>query len=128
MSRLQTLLLGAIVILVGAGPLFAHHAWPVERSKEVTVSGTVTSYDWANPHVMIGLEVRSPNGTVQKWQVGGPSTSRMANNGWDRATLKPGDQITAIGFQFADGQPILRLEKVVMAGGKEMFLYGGGRR
>jgi hypothetical protein len=128
MTRLQISLLGAVVILVGAGPLFAHHAWPVERSKEVTVSGTVTSYDWANPHVMIGLEVRSPNGTVQKWNVGGPSTSRMANNGWDRTTLKPGDQITAIGFQFADGQPILRLEKVMMAGGKEMLLYGGGRR
>jgi hypothetical protein len=107
--------------------LFAHHAWPVERSKEVTVSGTVTSYDWGNPHVMIGLEVKSSNGTVQKWNVGGPSTSRMAANGWDRSTLKPGDVITAVGFQFADGQPILRLEKVVMAGGKEMLLYGGRR-
>lgn len=128
MTRLQTLLFGTVVILAGAGPLFAHHAWPVERSKEVTVTGTVTSYDWGNPHVMIGLEVKSSNGTVQKWNVGGPSTSRMANNGWDRTTLKPGDVITAIGFQFADGQPILRLEKVVMAGGKEMLLYGGGRR
>jgi len=128
MTRLQTLLLGAVVILIGAGPLFAHHAWPVERSKEVTVQGTVTSYEWGNPHVMIGLEVRAPNGTVQKWNVGGPSVTRMANNGWDRNTLKPGDQITAIGFQFADGQPILRLEKIVMAGGKEMLLYGGGRR
>ncbi|MBI2187083.1 MAG: hypothetical protein HYU37_08140 [Acidobacteria bacterium] len=91
------------------------------------MSGTVISYDWANPHVMIGLEVKSPNGTVQKWNVGGPSTSRMASNGWDKSTLKPGDVITAIGYQFADGQPILRLEKVVMAGGKEMFLYGGSR-
>ena len=127
MTRLKALLFAAVVILVGARPLVAHHAWPVERSKEVTVSGTVTSYDWGNPHVMIGLEVRSPNGTVQKWNVGGPSTSRMAANGWDRTTLKPGDQITAIGFQFADGQPILRLEKVMMAGGKEMLLYGGRR-
>lgn len=128
MTRMQLLVLGVVGLLVAAGPLSAHHAWPVERSKEVTVSGTVMSYDWANPHVMIGLEVKAPNGAVQKWQVGGPSTSRMANNGWDRATLKPGDVITAIGYQFADGQPILRLEKIVMAGGKEMLLYGGGRR
>lgn len=128
MTRMQLLVLGVVGLLVAASPLSAHHAWPVERSKEVTVSGTVMSYDWANPHVMIGLEVKAPNGAVQKWQVGGPSTSRMANNGWDRATLKPGDVITAIGYQFADGQPILRLEKIVMAGGKEMLLYGGGRR
>ena len=127
MTRLRILALGTIGILMAASPLLAHHAWPVERSKEVTVSGTVVSYDWANPHVMIGLEVRTNDGKVQKWNVGGPSTSRMANNGWDRTTLKPGDVITAIGFQFADGQPILRLEKVMMAGGKEMLLYGGRR-
>lgn len=127
MTRLQTFVLGAVALFMAASPLFAHHAWPVERSKEVTVSGTVVSYDWANPHVMIGLEVRTNDGKVQKWNVGGPSTSRMANNGWDRTTLKPGDAITASGFQFADGQPILRLEKVVMAGGKEMLLYGGRR-
>jgi len=127
MTRLQILVLGFVAILVAASPLFAHHAWPVERSKEITVQGTVMSYEWANPHVMIGLEVKAPNGMVQKWNVGGPSTSRMANNGWDRTTLKPGDVITAIGYQFADGQPILRLEKVVMATGKEMLLYGGRR-
>ncbi|HEY5617364.1 MAG TPA: DUF6152 family protein [Vicinamibacterales bacterium] len=126
-TRLQILALGAIGIVAAASPLFAHHAWPVERSKEVTVKGTVTSYEWANPHVMIGLEVQAGSGKVAKWNVGGPSVTRMANNGWDKNTLKPGDVVTAIGYQFADGQPILRLEKVVMAGGKEMFLYGGSR-
>lgn len=128
MARLKIIALGAVGILIAASSLFAHHAWPVERSKEVTVQGTVTTYEWGNPHVMIGLEVRKNDGKVQKWNVGGPSVTRMANNGWDRTTLKPGDVITAIGFQFADGQPILRLEKIVMSGGKEMFLYGGGRR
>jgi hypothetical protein len=48
----------------------------------------------------------------------------MEPNGWDKSTLKPGDVITATGYQFTDGQKILRLDKVVMAGGKEMFLYG----
>lgn len=127
MTRLQILALGVVGILVAAGSVSAHHAWPVERSKEVTVKGTVTSYEWSNPHVMIGLEVAAPNGRAEKWNVGGPSVTRMAANGWDRTTLKPGDVITAIGYQFADGSPILRLEKIVMASGKEMFLYGGRR-
>jgi hypothetical protein len=48
----------------------------------------------------------------------------MSGNGWDNRTLKPGDTITAIGYRFSDGQNILRLQKVVMADGKEMFLYG----
>ena len=88
------------------------------------MKGTVTGYNWTNPHVMMGLEVRDASGKIQKWNVGGPSTTRMAGNGWDRNTLKMGDVITAIGYRFSDGQNILRLQKVVMANGKEMFLYG----
>ena len=44
--------------------------------------------------------------------------------GWNRTTVKLGDVITATGYQFADGQKVLRLEKVIMPDGKEMFLYG----
>jgi hypothetical protein len=123
-SRLQILALATLVILAAASPLFAHHSWPVDTSKEVTVKGTVTGYNWTNPHVMMGLDVQTANGKMEKWDVGGPSTARMAGNGWDKTTLKPGDVITAIGYRFADGQNILRLQKIVMANGKEMFLYG----
>ena len=118
----------ALALIVGAcvaaSPLAAHHAWPVSYDKLVTVKGTVTSYNWGNPHTMFGLDVTTANGQMQKWNVGGPSTDRMARNGWGRDTLKPGDVIEATGYQFADGQNILRLEKVVLAGGKELFLYG----
>jgi uncharacterized protein DUF6152 len=64
------------------------------------------------------------NGNVENWNVGGPSTNPMGANGWKEATLKPGDVVTAKGYQFTDGQKILRLQKIVMAYGKEMFLYG----
>jgi len=124
MTRLQILVLGLVGVLAAGSPLFAHHSWPVDQGKEVTVKGTVTGYDWGNPHVMIGLDVTTDNGKVEKWNVGGPSTTRMANNGWDRTTLKPGEVLTAIGYRFRDGSNILRLQKVVMASGKEMFLYG----
>jgi hypothetical protein len=124
MTRRRILALGAAAILATVAPAVAHHSWPVDTGRAVTVSGTVTGYEWGNPHVMIGLDVKAENGTVEKWSVGGPSTTRMEGNGWDKTTLKPGDVITATGFRFSDGQKILRLEKIVMAGGKEMFLYG----
>lgn len=124
MRKLRWLALGVIGTLVAVSPLFAHHAWPVDRNKEVTVKGTVTAYTWSDPHVMIALDVASANGTVEKWDVGGPSMTRMAGNGWDRNTLKPGDVITGIGYRFANGANVLQLQKIVMADGKEMFLYG----
>ena len=124
MMRRAVVALGFVAMVAAASPLLAHHSWPVDTSKAVTVSGTVTSYEWGNPHVMMGLDVKANDGSIEKWNVGGPSTTRMEGNGWDKTTLKPGDAITATGFRFSDGQKILRLEKVVMAGGKEMFLYG----
>ena len=123
-TRLQILAFGAVGILAAANPIFAHHVWPVDRSQEITLKGTVTGYNWSNPHVMIGLDVQEDNGKVEKWNVGGPSTDRMVGNGWDRNTLKRGDVITAIGYRFSDGSNILRLEKILMSDGKELLLYG----
>ncbi len=115
----------AVIALVGAGaPLLAHHSWPVDFSNEVTVKGTVTGYNWGNPHVMIDLEVRDDNGRVEKWQVGGPSTSRMEANGWHKDSLKLGDVITGSGYRFSDGQRILRLQRIVMPDGTTKLLYG----
>jgi hypothetical protein len=123
-NRRLVLVLAVVGIIAAATPLLAHHSWPVDSRKLVTVKGTVTSYSWTNPHVMMGLNVQNDKGAVEKWDVGGPATNRMAANGWTATTLKPGDAITAIGYRFTDGEPILRLEKIVMADGKEMFLYG----
>jgi Family of unknown function (DUF6152) len=123
-SKPRILALAAAATFASTSTLVAHHSWPVDFSKEVTVTGTVTEYDWGNPHVMIALEVRDETGKVEKWNVGGPSTTRMAGNGWDKNTLKMGDVITGTGYRFADGQRIIRLQKVVMPDGKVMLFYG----
>ena len=122
--RARVLALGVVGIFAAAPALLAHHSWPVDFSKEITVKGTVTEYNWGNPHVMIGLEVKSDDGRIEKWSVGGPSPTRMTGNGWDKNSLKMGDVITGTGYRFADGQRILRLQKIVMPDGKVMLLYG----
>jgi hypothetical protein len=123
----KTLLVAPIVILAlvsAAVPLYAHHSWPLSYSQLVTVKGTVTEFMWANPHPMITLEVRTNDGGIEKWLIGGPAINRMEANGWTKTTVKPGDVIPGIGYQFADGQKIVRLEKAVLANGKEMRVYG----
>jgi len=117
-------LLLAAAIMAMTAPLLAHHSWPVDFSREVTVTGTVTGYNWGNPHVMVGLDVKNDTGTIEKWSVGGPSTSRMEANGWHKNSLKIGDVITGTGYRFSDGQRILRLQKIAMPDGKVMLLYG----
>ena len=115
----------AILTLVSAAlPLSAHHSWPVSFDRLVTVKGTVLDFRWANPHPMITLEVQASDGRMEKWEIGGPAIIRMEANGWTKSTVKQGDVITGIGYQFGDGQKILRLERVVLADGREIRLYG----
>ena len=112
-----------LMLMSAVHPLSAHHSWPVNMSQLVTVKGTVTDFAWANPHPMITLEVRTSDGAIEKWVIGGPAINRMEAKGWFKTTVKPGDTITGTGYQFADGQKIIRLERVVLADGKEMLLY-----
>jgi hypothetical protein len=72
---------------------------------------------------MITLEVKNGAGQAEKWSIGGPAINRMQANGWSSTTLKPGDVITGIGYQFSDGQKIIRLERITMADGREMRVY-----
>jgi hypothetical protein len=121
------LFVSAIVILAlvfAVVPVSAHHSWPVSYSQLVTVKGTVTEFTWSNPHPMITIEVRTNDGAIEKWLIGGPAINRMEANGWTKDTVKPGDVITGIGYQFADGQKIVRLERAVLADGKEIRVYG----
>ena len=121
---MKALLVPAMAVLaLAVAPLSAHHSWPVSYGKLVTVKGTVAEFAWQNPHPMITLEVRTDDGKTEKWLIGGPAINRMEANGWSRTTVKAGDQLTGTGYQFADGQKIIRLESVVLADGKEMRLY-----
>jgi hypothetical protein len=124
---MKTLCVPAFVILMlvsAVAPLSAHHSWPITYDRLVTVKGTVVEFKWANPHPMMTLEVQASDGQAERWQIGGPAINRMEANGWTKTTVKPGDVITGIGYQFADGQKIIRLERVVLADGKELRLYG----
>src|ERR1044072_7674763 len=119
--------IAAVLVLLLASataPLSAHHSWPVSFDRLVTVKGTVIEFTWSDPHPMMTLDVRTNEGRTEKWQVGGPAINRMEANGWTRTTVKPGDMVTGIGYQFADGQKIIRLERALLADGKEMRVYG----
>jgi Family of unknown function (DUF6152) len=124
---MKTLCVPAFVTLMLVSavlPLSAHHSWPISNERLVTVKGTVIEFKWANPHPMMTLEVQATDGRTETWLIGGPAIIRMEANGWSKTTVKPGDVITGIGYQFADGQKIVRLERVVLADGKELRLYG----
>jgi hypothetical protein len=108
-------------LLVLSRPILAHHsAAEYDATKVVSVKGTVTQFEWSNPHAYIYLDVKDDKGDVEKWTVELASLGMLARANWRRDTVKPGDQITAFGNRAKDGRTVLRLEKVVFANGQEL--------
>jgi hypothetical protein len=113
--------------LVFAGSVWAHHGDAgYDLSAMVTVKGTVTDFEFANPHVEIALDVKGEDGAVEKWQAEMNSPNILARaSGWNRNTLKAGEQIVLEGHRAKHGLKVIRVEKVSLPDGTEIFPKGG---
>jgi hypothetical protein len=112
-------------VLLFCVPAFAHHAWVgYDMGRTTIVKGTVTKFEFVNPHVWLYLDVKDDKGNVQKWETGGPSPIRMQNAGWTKTTVKPGDPVTVVGNRIEDGTLKIRMEKVVFPDGHQLMCYG----
>jgi len=119
-KRLIILIMSAGLFMVSR-PIFAHHsAAEYDAAKVVSVKGTVTQFEWTNPHAYIYLDVKDDKGETEKWTVELGSLGMLSRANWKRDSVKPGDQITAFGNRAKDGRPVIRLDKVVFAGGQEL--------
>src|SRR5579871_4447640 len=80
---------------------WAHHGDAgYDLSTMVTVKGTVTDFEFVNPHVEIALDVKNEDGAVEQWQAEMNSPAILARAaGWSRKTLKTGDQIVLEGHR-----------------------------
>src|SRR6266567_7152033 len=112
----------AVLLLLSlAGSSYAHHATAsFDMTRSTTVKGTVTGFDWTNPHAYIYLDVKNEKGAIEKWSAELGALAMLTRAGWRRDTLKPGDQITAIGNPAKDGKPVMHLDKIVFANGQEL--------
>src|SRR5205823_5070613 len=93
-SRLCCLAILAIGILAGANVLMAHHSFAMfDTTKSTTLTGTVSKFEWTNPHAYIEIDVPEGNG-VKHWSIELGSPSILMQSGWKFKDLKHGDKIT----------------------------------
>ena len=110
-----------LLLLSFGGATYAHHATAsFDMTNSATVKGTVTGFDWTNPHAYIYLDVKDAKGASEKWSVEMGTIGMLARAGWKRDTVKAGDEITVTGNRARDGKPFLRLIKLVFANGQEL--------
>jgi hypothetical protein len=133
MKRILIAALGfAFVWVLGfsivAEPLFAHHGrgTTYDMRREVPLKGTVTELYWRNPHISIFLDVRDADGKVTNWVIEHSPIHRLAMDGYNKNTVKPGMEVTIYVNPGSGGKPIGLCQKVVLADGTEVFGRGGG--
>lgn len=111
----------ALVFLTAPGNVYAHHGLAeYDVSKTISVKGTVTEFDFMNPHSAIHLETKDDKGNVVQWLVEADSPNNLARAGWKKDSIKAGDQVTIVGNRAKDGSNVMRLQKVVFADGREL--------
>ncbi len=123
-TKLEILSAALVGLLMLAVPAFAHHGSAGEdTSKIVTVKGTVTDFQYINPHVQIYVEVKDEQGNVQIYNGEASNSLVLHRSGWNSKIIKVGDQITMNGYQSKNKATSLRLTSVVLADGRQLETF-----
>ena len=68
------------------GHWLPHHPFSAEfdATKQVTLEGEVVMMEWENPHSWLHIDVKKPDGSVERWKIEGGSPSVLMRLGWNR--------------------------------------------
>jgi hypothetical protein len=111
-------------IVLGLAPLAAHHAVAAkfDSAKKVTLRGSVTAIDWANPHAHVFVNVVEPGRPIANWAIELESPVELRRQGWSRQALNVGDVVTVDGIAARDGsKQAWSLSIVVARTGQRVF-------
>ena len=110
-----------VSLLFNSGSAFAHHGTAnYDMTKVVTVKGTITDFQFINPHTLILFDVKNDKGVIEHWQAEATSPNHLVRAGWSKDIIKAGDQITISGFRAKNGSTVMRFQKMVLANGQEI--------
>ena len=115
MKRLMLIIVAVHIALI-AGVTQAHHGTrgTYDMDKPITLRGAVTEFKFVNPHVLISFDVKG-----ESWLAEGPSVINWTKTGWNRNSIKAGDQVAVTLFPSRSGKREGVLQKIVNANGKE---------
>jgi lipopolysaccharide export system protein LptA len=109
-------------VLLAALPLAAHHPFSAEYdwTKPVTVTATVTQFDWSNPHAHVIANVKDSAGKPATWTFEMGNLDALKKAGWDKTTIKAGDTITVDAWMAKAKTNMANVKSIRLANGREL--------
>jgi hypothetical protein len=108
---MKRMLLVAVTAVAGlvmfSGAAYAHHGVAgYDMTKTITVHGTVSKFDWSNPHVVVYVDAKNESGEMQHWTIEFASPVHMVRAGWSKSSMKAGDDISIDTHPSRNGAPV----------------------
>jgi len=123
--KLYAVRIAALALFAGAS-VWAHHSPSAEfdMTKRITLTGTLTSVDWINPHIKVGMEVKGEGGKVENWGFESNPPAWFRRVGVNRADLAKaiGQTVKVEGVRSKDGSLYGYLQKIVLPDGTSLEL------
>jgi len=127
MPTRHLLALSAALAMV-PGAARAHHSFAAffDPDKSVSITGTVTEFRFTNPHGMIALDVKKPDGSSESWAFEAGTPSVLFRRGVTKESVKVGMEVTVDGYQAKDGSHRANGRNLTLPNGQTLFLGSSG--
>jgi Family of unknown function (DUF6152) len=118
----------ATVLFLSVMPALSHHAFSAEFDvdKPIRLEGTVARVEWVNPHAWIHIDVKKPDGSMERWMIEGGTPNTLFRRGVTKESLLPGMSIIVTGYQAKDGSLKGNGRDLTFADGRKLFLGSNG--
>jgi hypothetical protein len=112
-----------VLLMATAVPIVAHHSFAAEfdRTKTITVTGSVTKLEWTNPHARLYVEGADETGKKQVWDFELGPPNGLMRNGWRRDSLKAGLTVTVEGFRSKTSTVVANARSVKLPDGRQVL-------
>ena len=124
MRSVITVAAAGLGLWLTAVPAAAHHAFAAEFdiNQPVTLKGTITKMEWINPHAWMHLDVKTPEGKVEAWEIELGNPNGLLRRGWTRRDPPAGTEVVVTGYRSKDGSNRANGKDANLPDGRKLFI------